>query len=120
MGPFRLDLYRRLGLLVVIQPTVSRRQHYVAARFLSEWEQQDNLIDIHFFADGLAIPPAVHAAVLERRLFASLKLSGACPTWKDIVVDPSTTGRLADTIHGALEVYDLPDLVSAFRRARKD
>ncbi|MEO1973329.1 MAG: acetylxylan esterase [Pirellulaceae bacterium] len=92
----------------------------VAARFLSEREQKDNRGSIHLIADGLAIPPSIHAAALESRLFASLKLNGDCPTWKSIVADPSETGRLADTIHGALEVYDLPDLVAAFRRANKD
>ncbi|MFP6673511.1 MAG: hypothetical protein VB878_00395, partial [Pirellulaceae bacterium] len=91
----------------------------VAARFLSEQEQKDERVSIHLVADGLAIPPAAHAAALESRLFASLKFNGDCPTWKAIVADPSETGRLADTIHGALEVYDLPDIVAAFRRANK-
>ncbi len=92
----------------------------VAARFLSQGEQKDSPVPIHLIADGLAIPPAVHAAALQSRLFASLKMGGDCPTWKEVVVDSSTTGRLADTIHGALQVYDLLDLVSAFRQSNKD
>jgi hypothetical protein len=91
----------------------------VAARFLSEWKQRDNADPIQLVAEGIAIPPAFHAAALENSLFTSLKLSGACPTWKDIVVDPANTGRLADTIHGALRVYDLPDLVDSFRLSKE-
>jgi len=87
----------------------------IAARFLSGWENDDDAALIHLVADGLAIPPAVHAAALESRLFDSMKLNTACPTWKDIVADPSKTGRLVDTIHGALQVYDLPDLVASFQ-----
>jgi hypothetical protein len=76
--------------------------------------------DLTLLRRTFIVPPSIHAAALESRLFASLKLNGDCPTWKCIVADPSETGRLADTIHGALEVYDLPDLVAAFRRANKD
>ncbi|MDA1016704.1 MAG: acetylxylan esterase, partial [Planctomycetota bacterium] len=73
----------------------------VAARFLSEWES-DDAIPIHLVANGLATAPAVHATAMESRLFTELKLGGVCPSWKEIVVDPSEAGRLADTIHGAL------------------
>jgi dienelactone hydrolase len=90
----------------------------VAARFLSEWES-DDAIPIHLVADGLATAPAVHAAALESSLFAELKLGDVCPSWKDVVADPSKTGRLADTIHGALRVYDLPDLVASFQVSKK-
>jgi hypothetical protein len=91
----------------------------VAARYLSQSERSHDSVAIHLVADGLARAPAVHAAALESRLFASLKLDDACPAWKDIVVDPARTSRLADTIHGALQVYDLPDLVASFRRSKQ-
>ena len=56
--------------------------------------------------------PAVHAAALERQLFESLKLGNACPAWQELVNDPTIRGGLVHSVHGALRVYDLPDLVA--------
>lgn len=70
---------------------------------------------IHIIAEGRAIPPAVHAAALEPELFASLEMKGDVPSWADVVRLP-TTGRMSETVHGALTVYDLPDLVRSFER----
>jgi hypothetical protein len=68
---------------------------------------------------GIAETPAIHAAAVESNLFASLTLSGDVPSWSEVVRDP-TIGRMSDTVHGALAVYDLPDLVSLYRSLRND
>ncbi len=89
----------------------------IAARVLSEWESRDESANVHLIASGVAEAPAIHAAALESKLFASLKLSGDTPSWSEIVRDP-TKGRMSDTVHGALSLYDLPDLVASFRSSR--
>ena len=86
----------------------------IAARALSEWDSKDRLSEIDLIATGVAEIPAIHAAALESSLFASLTTSDTAPSWSDVVRDP-TTGRFGDTIHGALHVYDLPDLVASYR-----
>ena len=90
-----------------------------AARVLSKWEKRGGPSEVHLIANGAAIPPAIHAAALESNLIGSLKLSDAVPSWSDVVREPSTTGKLADAIHGALRVYDLPDLVASYRTSKK-
>ena len=90
----------------------------IAARVLSEWKKTDKSSEVHLIASGSAEVPAIHAAALERKLFSSLKINGDVPSWSRIVRDP-TEGRLSDTVHGALTVYDLPDLVSSYHSFRK-
>ena len=89
----------------------------ITARVLSQWETKDEPCQVHVIATGVAKLPAIHAAALESKLFASMKLSGDTPSWSDVVRDPST-GRLSNTVHGALIVYDLPDLVTSYRSSR--
>ena len=90
----------------------------IAARVLSEWENKEKSSEVHLIAYGGAEAPAIHAAALECKLFSSLKVNGDTPSWSRIVRDP-TAGRLSDTVHGALTVYDLPDLVSSYHSLRK-
>lgn len=87
-----------------------------AAHFLSQWETKDGK-PVHLIASDIAEPPAAHAAALESDLFASLKLADSAPSWSEIVRDP-TQGEMANTVHGALQVYDLPDLVAAYQASR--
>lgn len=54
--------------------------------------------------------PALHAAALEPQLFESIDLVEPPPTWSETVEAGWTTGTLMNTVHGALHVYDLPDL----------
>ena len=54
---------------------------------------------------------ALHAAALNPELFASVTLRDTPRDWSSIVQQPVPAGQLDSTVHGALEVYDLPDLV---------
>ncbi len=54
---------------------------------------------------------ALHAAVLEPELFTAVKLVRPLVSWTNVVELGFTKNRLVNTVHGALEVYDLPDLV---------
>ena len=59
-----------------------------------------------------AAVPALHAAVLAPGLFQSATLENGIPSWSDVVSNPNARDQLINTVHGALEVYDLPDLLN--------
>ena len=44
-------------------------------------------------------------------LFASVTLRNTPRSWSSLVAEKRPAGQLDSTVHGALEVYDLPDLV---------
>jgi hypothetical protein len=54
--------------------------------------------------------PALHAAALEPELFLSVNLIRGIVTWSDVIEARVLKGQLMNTVHGALEVYDLLDL----------
>jgi hypothetical protein len=56
---------------------------------------------------GLA---ASHGAAVEKQLFAHLTLRDSMTSWKPTVRDPTLPGQLVQTVHGALQAYDLADL----------
>ncbi|HNV21893.1 MAG TPA: acetylxylan esterase [Candidatus Hydrogenedentes bacterium] len=62
---------------------------------------------------GEAGPAVLHAAALEPALFASVRLEHSLDTWTSIVTTREHTLQLANCVHGALRVYDLPDLVAS-------
>ena len=60
--------------------------------------------------DEVAIP-ALLAAALEPDLFLEVHIEGDLESYEEIVTDPvAGTGQLVHVVHGALEVYDLPEL----------
>ncbi len=68
---------------------------------------------VHLVGVGKCGIAALHAAALEPELFTSLTLRGAPAAWSPIVGQRVPSGQLAGTVHGALRVYDLPDLVGS-------
>ena len=62
-------------------------------------------------ATGAAAIPAAHAYALERGLFTSVEMKSPPPSWRSAIADPSINLVFADTVHGALAVYDWTDLV---------
>jgi dienelactone hydrolase len=66
---------------------------------------------VHLVAVGRAGIPVLHAAALAPEAFATVTLRQPLESWSSIVSRPVPTGQLPLTVHGALEVYDLPDLV---------
>lgn len=65
---------------------------------------------VALFARGSAVIPAAHAYYLERGLFASFTSREAPPSWRDVVERPEIRFTFADTVFGALKVYDWTDL----------
>jgi dienelactone hydrolase len=66
---------------------------------------------VHVRAVGGAAIPALHAAALRPELFASTTLAGSIGSWEEVSTTPVPENQLTNTVHGALVVYDLPDLV---------
>jgi len=84
----------------------------VCARFLSEADTKAPA-PVHLVAVAEAGPPALHAAAVEKQLFAHLTLRDSMTTWVPTVRDPTLPGQLVQTVHGALQAYDLADLLAS-------
>lgn len=65
---------------------------------------------VHVIGVGRHGIPVLHAAALAPDLFASVTLRQPPPAWSAILSDAAPRGHLTNTVHGALGVYDLPDL----------
>lgn len=81
-----------------------------AGHFLAYY-QTEKPRKVHLVGVGKAAIPALHAAALEPGLFTTVTLRNAPHDWSSIVGLPAPVGQLTSTVHGALGVYDLPDLV---------
>lgn len=66
---------------------------------------------VHLVGVGQAGIVALHAAALRPELFASVTLRDTPRNWSSVVKQSTPQGQLDSVVHGALEVYDLPDLV---------
>ena len=67
-------------------------------------------LTVHLAALGNVGVPALHAAAFEPELFDSVRLSGALVSWSNVIHMKPTHNQLINAVHGALRVYDLPDL----------
>lgn len=74
-------------------------------------EQYQGPVDL--LAVGHACVPALHAAALESHLFGSVKLVRGLTSWSNIIELGRSRNQLVNAVHGALTVYDLPDLARA-------
>ncbi len=54
--------------------------------------------------------PALHAAALEPQLFSSVRIVRALGAWASVIECRTHEDQLVNAVHGALAVYDLPDL----------
>jgi dienelactone hydrolase len=90
----------------------------VCAKFLASHETKGAPRKVHLIGVGTAGIPALHAAALEPQWFASLTLRRTLPSWASILRDPTAKDHLITAVHGALKVYDLPDLVTAFGKEK--
>jgi cephalosporin-C deacetylase-like acetyl esterase len=84
----------------------------VTGRWLADYEAGDKPNTVRLMAIGQAGPPALHAAALEREMFARLDLRESVTSWSDVVQAEGAGSQLVNLVHGALDVYDLPDLVN--------
>ena len=82
------------------------------ARWLRTYETTGDARNrIRVIGVGHAGPAVLHAAALERELYAQVELRQTLDRWSSVVADRQGCGAmLLNTVHGALKVYDLPDL----------
>lgn len=80
------------------------------AQFLAYYPDSGNFDAVRLMAFGELVPPALHAAALEPQLFSSVRLERGLVSWSNVVQSVVTIDQLVNTVHGALKVYDLPDL----------
>ncbi len=78
----------------------------ICARFLrQQWEGPLDLMAV-----GHVCVPALHATALEPHLFDSARLTRGLISWSNVIELGRCRNQLVNTVHGALTVYDLPDL----------
>jgi dienelactone hydrolase len=78
----------------------------VCARLLGE--RSERPVDV--VAVGAACVPVLHAAALEPQLFASARLVRGLASWANVIELGRSRNQLVNAVHGALGLYDLPDL----------
>ena len=82
------------------------------AKFIANYAlPTDKKREVHLVGVGQAGIVALHAAAVHPTLFATVTIKNAPRSWTNIVGDQNAQGQLDSIVHGALQVYDLPDLV---------
>lgn len=90
----------------------------VCARFLAGYLKGEKPRRVHLVAIGLIGPAALHAAALEPQAFASVTLRHCLVSWSDVVRTPLAKNQYVNVVHGALTVYDLPDLLATLPKGK--
>ena len=67
--------------------------------------------ELHLIGIGEAAIPALHAAALDPQAFRTLTLRGMLRSWEELVGATESLNQFVNIQHGALQHYDLPDLV---------
>ena len=80
----------------------------VCARFLKAKVAEP----VDLIAIGCVGMPALHAAALEPELFGSVKLVRSLASWANVVALGRSSTQQANTVFGALKVYDLTNLAA--------
>jgi len=73
---------------------------------------------VHLVSIGRTGPAALHAAALEPDRFASVTLTNCLRSWSDVVRTPQARNQWINVVHGALRVYDLPDLLATLPKEK--
>jgi cephalosporin-C deacetylase-like acetyl esterase len=74
--------------------------------------------EVHLVSVGHTGPAALHAAALEPDRFASVTLKNSLRSWSDVVRTPQAKNQWINVVHGALRVYDLPDLLATLPKEK--
>ncbi|MBP85905.1 MAG: hypothetical protein CMJ64_04180 [Planctomycetaceae bacterium] len=83
-----------------------------AGHFVAYYQKKkDSPRAVHLVGVGQAGIVALHAAAMNPKLFASVTLRDTPRDWSSVVEETVPAGQFDSTVHSALEVYDLPDLV---------
>ncbi len=80
------------------------------ALWLREGHVLPQNVPVHLVTVGQLGVPALHAAALNPDLFASVRLVRSLTSWSNVVELGFVKTPYSSMVHGALTVYDLPDL----------
>ena len=83
----------------------------VCAGFLAGYQAGGQPNSVHLLSIGRVGPSALHAAALEPNLFTSTTLQNCLISWSNVVNTPMAKNQYVNIVHGALRIYDLPDLL---------
>ena len=97
-------------MTIAVGENLAARRAEDAALAARHFASMTGVEKVVLFARGTAAIPAAHAYFLERGLFASFTTKNAPPSWRDVVNKPELHFSFADTVYGALKVYDWTDL----------
>ncbi len=81
----------------------------VCARYAAQRTGADGM---RLIAVGNVGIPVLHAAALEPQLFDSVRISGMLKSWATIIHGRLNQNQMPNVVHGALEHYDLPELMN--------
>lgn len=95
---------------------VRAEQIVTVARWLRKRVGKSPGVDL--IATGELCVPALHAAVVQPDLFGNVDLRGGLHAWQSVIDTLVTERQLINVVHGALRVYDLPDLRAMIPAAR--
>jgi hypothetical protein len=117
VGPQWKELY--LAYMLGTSYLAMRTEDILAsARVLAGFEAGEKPNRVHLMSIGRLGPPALHAAALEPQLFASVSLRNCLESWSSVLRAPMATNQFENVVHGALEAYDLPDLVATLPKEK--
>lgn len=80
---------------------------------LRELQRRTGEAAVDLWAIGGVGVPALHAAFAEHEQFRHVHLEETLASWDEVVRAERTYGQLMNVVHGALRIYDLPDLAAA-------
>lgn len=84
-----------------------------SARWLTEQKNLGENTAVQLVAKGHLCTPALHAAALEPQLFSRVTLERPLISWSNMIEQPVIDDQLIHVVHGALRVYDLPNLANS-------
>jgi cephalosporin-C deacetylase-like acetyl esterase len=82
----------------------------IAGKWAADYKSQKPR-EVHLVATGQSGIAALHAAALNPGMFATITLQDTPPSWSAMAGSVENAKRFTATVHGALKVYDLPDLI---------
>lgn len=86
----------------------------VCARLAATYQSPAKPRSVHLVSIGRTGPPALHAAALAPKLFATVTLHNCLTSWAAVVRTPQARLQFENIVHGVLRVYDLPDLIATW------
>ncbi len=95
--------------LHLARPLLGQRTHDLLA--VCRCLREEGVKELEVVGEGTATPIVLHAAALEPALTRVRLQRPAVTSWSEMVRQPQAENQLTNVVPGALEVYDLPDLV---------